>query len=78
MTNEVVELFKRASDLPDSDRATLAGLLIESLESERERDVESAWLTEIERRLQQLDSGAVKTATWEQVRAKLLRLLDEC
>ena len=77
MTNEVVELFRRASDLPDSDRATLAGLLIESLESERETGVEAAWLGEIEQRLQELDSGAVKTVPWEQVRAKLLRLLDE-
>jgi putative addiction module component (TIGR02574 family) len=77
MTKEVVELFKRASDLPDSDRATLAGLLIESLESERETDVEPQWLSEIERRLQELDSGVVKTVPWEQVRAKLLRLLNE-
>ena len=77
MTKEVVELFKRASDLPDNDRATLAGLLIESLEGEHETDVESAWLSEIERRLQQLDSGIVKTVPWEQVRAKLLRLLNE-
>ena len=77
MTNEVVELFKRASDLPDRDRATLAGLLIESLESEHETDVESVWPGEIERRLQELDSGVVKTVPWEQVRAKLLRLLNE-
>jgi putative addiction module component (TIGR02574 family) len=77
MTNEVVELFKRASDLPDSDRATLAGLLIESLESKHEKDVESLWLGEIERRLQELDSGKVKTVPWEQVRAKLLHLLNE-
>jgi len=62
MTKEVVELFKRASDLPDGDRATLAGLLIESLESEHETDVESAWLSEIGRRLQELDSGIVKTS----------------
>jgi putative addiction module component (TIGR02574 family) len=77
MTNEVVELFKRASDLPDSDRAALAGLLIESLESKHEKDVESLWLGEIERRLQELDSGKVKTVPWEQVRAKLLHLLNE-
>jgi putative addiction module component (TIGR02574 family) len=77
MINEVVELFKRASDLPDSDRATLAGLLIESLESKHEKDVESLWLGEIERRLQELDSGKVKTVPWEQVRAKLFHLLNE-
>jgi putative addiction module component (TIGR02574 family) len=77
MTKEVAELFKRASDLPDSDRATLAGLLIESLETKRDGDVESAWLAEIERRINELDSGAVKTIPWQQVRARLLRLLNE-
>ena len=77
MTKEVVELFKRASGLPDGDRATLAGLLIESLESKHESDVESAWFSEIERRVQGLDSGIVKTVPWQQVRAKLFRLLNE-
>jgi len=77
MTKDVVELFRRASDLPDSERATLAGLLIESLETKHGTDVESAWHGEIERRLQELDLGVVKAVPWKQVRAKLLRLLDE-
>jgi len=77
MTKEVVELFKRASDLPESDRATLAGLLIESLDSEHESDVESAWFGEIERRVQELDSGSIKTVPWHNVRAKLFRLINE-
>jgi hypothetical protein len=51
MTTDVVELFKQASDLSEKDRATLAGLLIESLESERENDVEAAWIKEVERRI---------------------------
>lgn len=77
MKNEVIELFRRASELPGNDRAMLAGLLIESLESGQENDVESQWLGEIERRLQELDSGKVKTVPWKQVRAKLLHLLNE-
>jgi putative addiction module component (TIGR02574 family) len=77
MKNEAVELFRRASYLPDSDRATLAGLLIESLESEHEKDVESVWLGEIERRLHELDLGKIKTVPWKQVRAKLLHLVNE-
>ena len=77
MKKEVVELFRRASVLPDGDRAALAGLLIESLESEHESDVESAWSSEIERRVQELDSGKVKTVPWNHVRAKLFRLMNE-
>jgi putative addiction module component (TIGR02574 family) len=73
MSTHVTDLFAKASALSDKDRATLAGLLIESLESETDPDVEEAWRIEIERRLAELDSGAVETVPWEVVRAKLLR-----
>ncbi|HVF60113.1 MAG TPA: hypothetical protein VNJ70_09925 [Thermoanaerobaculia bacterium] len=36
MPTDVVQLFREASELSEEDRATLAGLLIESLESERD------------------------------------------
>lgn len=32
MSRDLKQLFREAFDLPESDRATLAGLLIESLE----------------------------------------------
>ena len=67
MSTHVTELFAKASALSDKDRATLAGLLIESLESEVDPDVEEAWRIEIERRLAELDSGAVETVPWEVV-----------
>jgi putative addiction module component (TIGR02574 family) len=77
MTADVVELFKKASDLSEKDRATLAGLLIESHESERDNDVEAAWIEEVERRIAELDSGAVEAIPWEEVKAKLLRRLND-
>ncbi len=64
-------LFKEAWALPEEDRADLAGLLIESLESERDEGVDEAWASEIQRRLAELDSG-VEGIPWETVRAKLL------
>jgi putative addiction module component (TIGR02574 family) len=73
MSTHVTELFERASILSEQERATLAGLLIESLESEVDPDVEEAWRVEIERRLAELDSGAVETVPWEVLKAKLLR-----
>ena len=73
MSTHVTELFERASILSEQGRATLAGLLIESLESEVDPDVEEAWRVEIERRLAELDSGAVETVPWEVLKAKLLR-----
>jgi putative addiction module component (TIGR02574 family) len=73
MSTHVTELFAQASILSEEDRATLAGLLIESLESEVDPDVEEAWRVEIERRLAELDSGAAETVPWEVVKAELLR-----
>jgi putative addiction module component (TIGR02574 family) len=72
MTTELKELFREALELTDRDRATLAGLLIESLEGPADPDVESAWAAEAERRWQEIESGAVETIPWEEVKTKLL------
>lgn len=69
----VVDLFRQAADLAEGERAALAGLLIESLESEHEHDVGVSWVEEIERRLAELDSGSVKPVPWEEVRSRLIR-----
>jgi putative addiction module component (TIGR02574 family) len=73
MATELKQIFREALDLPDDERATLAGLLIESLEEAPDPDVESAWAAEAERRWQEIESGAVQTIPWEEVKAKLLR-----
>jgi putative addiction module component (TIGR02574 family) len=71
MNRDLKELFGEAAKLPEEDRATLAGLLIESLEPAAEPDVEAAWSEEIARRVAELDAGAVKPIPWEEVRAEL-------
>jgi putative addiction module component (TIGR02574 family) len=76
MSTPVIELFRRASDLPESDRALLPGLLIESLEAEPDEDVEHAWLAEVERRVAELESGSVQTIPWEEVKARLMKHND--
>ena len=73
MARDLRKLFKEAFDLPESDRATLAGLLIESLESPPDPDVEEAWADVAERRWREIESGKVQTIPWEEVRAKLYR-----
>ena len=72
MSRTVVELFDEASELKERDRATLAGLLLESLELDRDPDVESAWAEEIQRRINQLESGQVTPMPWEEVKERLL------
>jgi putative addiction module component (TIGR02574 family) len=73
MARDLKEVFREAFELPESERATLAGLLIESLEPPPDPDVEEAWAEEAERRWREIESGAVPTIPWEEVRAKLFR-----
>ena len=73
MKTSTSELFKEALDLDDSDRATLAGLLIERLEDEPDPELERIWKAEVERRIKELDSGDVKAVPWEDVKDKLLQ-----
>jgi len=73
MATVVEDLFRRASNLDENDRATLAGLLLDSLEPEVDEDIESSWLGEIERRVQELDSGDVGLVLWEDVK----KLMEE-
>lgn len=71
MPKSARKLFEEAMRLDPKERAALTGLLIESLEPESEDGVEQAWLAEIERRMVDLDSGAVQTIPWDDVRARL-------
>ena len=77
MARSVVELFHEASNLEESDRAMLAGLLLESLEGEPDPDVEAAWAGEIDRRISQIDAGEVELVPWEDVKARLLGHKEE-
>ena len=72
MTATVASLFREAADLAEGDRATLAGLLLESLDQPPSPGVEAAWAEEIERRLRQVDAGEVELVPWEDVKARLL------
>lgn len=71
MTKSAQKLFQEAMRLDPQERAALTGLLIESLEPESEQGVEQAWVAEIERRMAEVDSGAVQTIPWEELRARL-------
>jgi putative addiction module component (TIGR02574 family) len=65
------ELYEQAMSLNDEERAELVGMLLESLDIIEDEGVEAAWLTAIERRLSELDSGAAKTVPWTEVRARV-------
>jgi putative addiction module component (TIGR02574 family) len=67
------DVFRKALALDASDRSELVGLLIDSLDPETEQGAEAAWLQEIDRRAQELDSGTVQTIPWEIARERLMR-----
>jgi len=50
--------------------------LIGSLDVEVDEDAEEAWREEIYRRLQQIDSGAVKPIPWDDARRRLRARLE--
>lgn len=65
------ELYERAMSLDPKERAELIGLLLQSLEIEKDEGVEAAWLKEIEQRLEAIDSGSVETVPWTEVRSRV-------
>ena len=71
MKREAAEILKDALALPAEARAALAGSLLDSLDTEVDEDAEAAWAAEVNRRVAELDSGAVKTSPWAEVRRRL-------
>ena len=71
MSREVTELLKKALELPVTDRAELAGSLIESLDHAKDESVADAWNAEIARRMEDLDSGRVKPVSLDEFRRRL-------
>lgn len=76
MTVSRDEIYKKALQLNESERAALAGVLVDSLDRVTEKGVEADWLAEIERRMTELDSGAVESIPWKSVQARLRRSRD--
>ena len=75
MMQDAQELVKKALALPDKERADLAGSLIDSLDDTVDENAEAAWQEEIVRRLEIVQSGKLKTTSWDEVRQKGRTLL---
>jgi putative addiction module component (TIGR02574 family) len=71
MARSARELFEEAMRLAPEERAVLMRLRVETLDAESEEGAEDAWRVEIERRITELDSGAVEAVPWEELRARL-------
>jgi putative addiction module component (TIGR02574 family) len=71
MKRDAAEILKEALALPTEAPAALAGLLLDSLDTDVDQDAEPSWANEVNRRVAELDSGAVKTVPWAEVRRRL-------
>ena len=67
------DIVQKAPSLQESARADLIGIPIRSLDSDVEEGVEEAWRVEIERRTNEIESGAVQSIPWEVVKERLDR-----
>jgi len=76
MSQETVDLLKKALNLSVAERADLAGSLIESLDETSEESVQAAWDAEISRRMEDLKLGKVKAVSLEEARRRFSSTLD--
>jgi putative addiction module component (TIGR02574 family) len=65
-------VFEDALRLPMEARAALAAELIGTLDDETDPEAEALWSEEIRRRLDEVDSGAVRPIPWAEARRKIL------
>jgi putative addiction module component (TIGR02574 family) len=71
MTQKSQVVLEEALKLSPDERAEVAEQLIASLEEAPDIDVEQAWQEEVQRRIQQIERGEVKTIPWEEVQRRL-------
>ena len=76
MSPKSAELLKQALALSVQERADLAGQLIESLDTADSENVKAVWDAEIERRMAELDSGAVEPVSAEEAFRRLDSTLE--
>ena len=65
MQAEIDDIVEKALRLPSTARASLAELLLESLDHEEDIPVSEEWKVEIQRRCQEIDNGSVKLVSVE-------------
>ncbi len=65
------KISKEVFQLSTEKRADLARKIIESLEPEKDHDVEIAWQQEVSRRIEQIDQDEVTLIPYEEVKKQI-------
>jgi len=71
MSRTAAEILEEARQLPPGDQDWLAESLLIKDKDESAEEVEAAWDSEIKRRLDEIDSGAVEMLPLEEVLARM-------
>ena len=68
---EYQDILAHAFQLPVDDRLRLIDDLASSVPDDRPPKLSPEWLAEISRRSDEIDTGAVNTESWTEIRARL-------
>lgn len=75
MTQAVAQILEEAEQLSAQERAELADLIVESLARDIPSDIAEAQITEIRRRITQVEAGEVTLIPGEEAFAHVRRIL---
>ena len=68
------EIERSVLGLPESERAHLVNLLLDSLDAPSEPDIQDIWLSEARRRADDIDAGKVKLVSGDQLERQVQAL----
>jgi putative addiction module component (TIGR02574 family) len=77
MTTATAKLADQILSLPCEDRIYLVDRLLESLNAPSREEIDRVWAEEVERRIDELDSGKVQAIPGEQVFAEIRQRLGK-
>lgn len=70
------QLTQEILSLPGVERAKLADILVESLEFDLDPDIQAAWVSESQKRRDEILCGQVKPIEGDEALAQVRQLLD--
>jgi putative addiction module component (TIGR02574 family) len=70
-TVTIEAVIAQALQMSAEDRALIAERLLSSLDAEVDPDAEAAWREEVQRRIEEIESGKVECISWEETRRRL-------
>jgi putative addiction module component (TIGR02574 family) len=75
--SNIEQLLQQALDLPAEDRLAVAKELLNSVEGREDPEWAEAWSAELKKRLHDVETGAVQTVPWADVKARVLASLQQ-